>query len=193
MDRIFEPYYSTKVKGKGTGLGLAMVHGIVKSCGGNISVYSEPGKGTIFHVYLPVIQSQTETRETQDISTVERGKERILVVDDEEQIVQMIQQMLERLGYHVTARTSSIETLEAFRAAPDKFDLVITDMTMPNMTGVHLTQKLIEIRPDIPVIICTGFSEKINEHKANAMGIRGYVMKPVVRSKLAKKIREVLA
>jgi PAS domain S-box-containing protein len=192
MDRIFEPYYSTKVKGKGTGLGLAMVHGIVKSCGGNISVYSEPGKGTTFHVYLPVIQSQTETRETQDISTVERGKERILVVDDEEQIVQMIQQMLERLGYHVTARTSSIETLEAFRAAPDKFDLVITDMTMPNMTGVHLTQKLIEIRPDIPVIICTGFSEKINEHKAKAMGIHGYVMKPVVRSELAKKIREVL-
>jgi PAS domain S-box-containing protein len=193
MDRIFEPYYSTKVKGKGTGLGLAMVHGIVKSCGGNISVYSEPGKGTTFHVYLPVIQAQAETRETQDISTVETGKERILVVDDEEQIVRMIQQMLERLGYHVTARTSSIETLEAFRSAPDKFDLVITDMTMPNMTGVHLSQKLIEIRPDIPVIICTGFSERISEHKAKAMGIRGYVMKPVVRSELANKIREVLA
>jgi PAS domain S-box-containing protein len=192
MGRIFEPYYSTKVKGKGTGLGLAMVHGIVKSCGGNISVYSEPGKGTTFHVHLPVIQTQAETRETQDISTVDRGKERILVVDDEEQIVRMTQQMLERLGYHVTARTSSIETLEAFRAAPDKFDLVITDMTMPNMTGVHLTQKLIEIRPDIPVIICTGFSEKISERKAKTMGIRGYVMKPVVRSELAKKIREVL-
>jgi CheY-like chemotaxis protein len=114
------------------------------------------------------------------------------VVDDEEQIVRMIQLMLERLGYHVTARTSSIETLEAFRAAPDKFDLVITDMTMPNMTGIHLTQKLIEIRSDIPVIICTGFSEKISQNKAKAMGICGYVMKPVVRSELAKKIREVL-
>jgi PAS domain S-box-containing protein len=192
MDRIFEPYYSTKVKGKGTGLGLAMVHGIVKSCGGNISVYSEPDKGTTFHVYLPVIQSQAETEEPRVISTVEKGKERILVVDDEEQIVRMTQQILERLGYHVTARTSSIETLEAFRAAPDKFDLVITDMTMPNMTGVHLTQKLIEIRPDIPVIICTGFSEKISEHKAKAMGIHGYVMKPVIRSELAKKIREAL-
>jgi CheY-like chemotaxis protein len=123
---------------------------------------------------------------------VKTGKELILVVDDEEQIVRMIQQMLERLGYHVTGRTSSIETLEAFRAAPDKFDLVITDMTMPNMTGVHLTQKLIEIRPDIPVIICTGFSEKISERKAKIMGIRGYVMKPVVRSELAKKIREAL-
>jgi len=191
MDRIFEPYYSTKVKGKGTGLGLAMVHGIVKSCGGNISVYSEPGKGTTFHVYLPVIQSQ-ETEEPRVISPVERGKERILVVDDEEQIVRMTQQMLERLGYYVTARTSSIEALEAFRAAPDKFDLVITDMTMPNMTGIHLTQKLIEIRPDIAVIICSGFSEKISAHKAKAMGIHGYVMKPVVRSELAKKIREAL-
>jgi CheY-like chemotaxis protein len=192
MDRIFEPYYSTKEKDKGTGLGLAMVHGIVKSCGGSIGVYSEPGKGTAFHVYLPVIQSRVEMRETRIISPVQRGKERILMVDDEEQIVRMTQQMLERLGYRVTARTSSIETLEAFRAAPDKFDLVITDMTMPNMTGIHLTQKLIEIRPDIPVIICTGFSEKISEQKAKAMGIRGYVMKPVVRSELAKKIREVL-
>jgi PAS domain S-box-containing protein len=192
MDRIFEPYFSTKEKDKGTGLGLAMIHGIVKSCGGNIRVYSEPGKGTAFHIYLPVIQTRAETKETRIISPVEGGKERILIVDDEDQIVRMTEQMLKRLGYHVTARTSSIEALEAFRATPDKFDLVITDMTMPNMTGVHLTQKLIEIRPDIPVIICTGFSEKISEQKASAMGIRGYVMKPVVKSALAKKIREVL-
>ena len=192
MHRIFEPYFSTKEKDKGTGLGLAMVHGIVKSYGGNIRIYSEPGKGTAFHIYLPVIQTQAETKETRIISPVEGGKERILIVDDEDQIVRMTQQMLKRLGYHVTARTSSIEALEAFRATPDKFDLVITDMTMPNMTGVHLTQKLIEIRSDIPVIICTGFSEKISEHKASAMGIRGYVMKPVVKSALAKKIREVL-
>jgi CheY-like chemotaxis protein len=123
---------------------------------------------------------------------VEGGKERILLVDDEEQIVRMSQQMLERLGYHVTARTSSIETLEAFRAAPDKFDLVITDTTMPNMTGIELARKLMEIRSDIPIIICTGFSEKISSDKATAMGIRGYVMKPVVKSELAKKIREVL-
>jgi len=192
MDRIFEPYFSTKGKDKGTGLGLAMVHGIVKSFGGNIRVYSEPGKGTAFHVYLPTIQTQAETKEIRIKSPVKGGKERILIVDDEEQIVRMSQQILERLGYHVTVRTSSIETLEAFRAAPDRFDLVITDMTMPNMTGVQLTQKLIEIRSDIPVIICTGFSEKISEHKASTMGIRGYVMKPVIRSELAKKIREVL-
>lgn len=192
IDRIFEPYFSTKEKDKGTGLGLAMVHGIIKSYGGNIRVYSEPGKGTAFHVYLPAIQTQDETKETWGISPVEGGKERILLVDDEEQIVRMSQQVLERLGYHVTARTSSIETLEAFRAAPDKFDIVITDMTMPNMTGVHLAKKLIEIKSDIPIIICTGFSEKISADKAKAMGIRGYVMKPVVRSELAKKIREVL-
>jgi len=192
IDRIFEPYFSTKEKDKGTGLGLAMVHGIVKSYGGDLSVYSEPGKGSAFHVYLPVIQTQVETKETQVVSPVKGGKERILLVDDEEQIVRMSQQMLERLGYQVTARTSSIETLEAFRAAPDKFDLVITDTTMPNMTGIELARKLMEIRFDIPIIICTGFSEKISPDKAAAMGIRGYVMKPIVKSELAKKIREVL-
>ena len=192
LDRIFEPYFSTKEKDKGTGLGLAMVHGIVKSYGGDLRVYSEPGKGSAFHVYLPVIQTRAETKETRVVSPVEGGKERILLVDDEEQIVRMSQQMLERLGYHVTARTSSIETLEAFRAAPDKFDLVITDTTMPNMTGIELARKLMEIRSDIPIIICTGFSEKISADKATAMGIRGYVMKPIVKSELAKKMREVL-
>ncbi len=192
MDRIFEPYFSTKEKDKGTGLGLAMVHGIVKSYGGNIRVSSEPGKGSAFHVYLPVIQTQAEREELDVVLPVEGGTERILLVDDEVQIVRMEQQMLERLGYHVTVRTSSIEALEAFRAVPDNFDLVITDMTMPNMTGVELAKKIIEIRPDIPMIICTGFSEKISENKAITMGIRGYVMKPVVKSELAKKIREVL-
>jgi CheY-like chemotaxis protein len=192
LDRIFEPYFSTKEKDKGTGLGLAMVHGIVKSYGGNIRIYSEPGKGSAFHVYLPVIQTQAEREELDVVLPVEGGTERILLVDDEVQIVRMEQQMLERLGYHVTVRTSSIEALEAFRAVPDNFDLVITDMTMPNMTGVELAKKIIEIRPDIPMIICTGFSEKISENKAITMGIRGYVMKPVVKSELAKKIREVL-
>ena len=192
LDRIFEPYFSTKEKDKGTGLGLAMVHGIVKSYGGSIRVYSEPGKGSAFHVYLPVVQTQAEREELDVVLPVEGGTERILLVDDEVQIVRMEQQMLERLGYHVTVRTSSIEALEAFRAVPDKFDLVITDMTMPNMTGVEFAKKIIEIRPDIPMIICTGFSEQISEHKAITMGIRGYVMKPVVKRELAKKIREVL-
>ena len=192
INRIFDPYFSTKEKDKGTGLGLSMVHGIVKSFKGNILVSSKPGKGTTFHVYLPVIQTWAEKKETQDISPVEMGTERILFVDDEEQIVRISQQMLEGLGYHVTARTSSIEALEAFRAAPDKFDLVITDTTMPNMTGVELAKKLMEIRSDIPIIICTGFSEKISADKTKDMGIRGFVMKPVVRSELARTIRKVL-
>ena len=143
-------------------------------------------------VYLPVIKSQFETEKTEAIEPVPRGTERILLVDDEEPIVRMEKQMLERLGYQVTERTSSVEALETFRNAPDKFDLVITDMTMPNMTGVQLAPKLLEIRPDIPIIICTGFSTKIDNEKATAAGIRGYVMKPVVMSELGKKIREVL-
>ncbi len=192
ISRIFEPYFTTKENGKGTGLGLAVVHGIVKSYKGDIKVYSEPGEGTAFHVYLPVIKSQVETDEAEAVTPVQKGTERILLVDDEDSIVRMEKQMLERLGYHVTERTSSIEALEAFRAAPDKFDLVITDMTMPNMTGVQLSQKLLEIRSDIPIIICTGFSTKIDDAKATAAGIRGYVMKPIIMREIAKKIREVL-
>ena len=192
ISRIFEPYFTTKEERKGTGLGLAVVHGIVKSYKGDVRVYSEPGEGTAFHVYLPAIQSESEKEEIDAVAPVQEGTERILLVDDEESIVSMETQMLERLGYHVTARTSSIEALEAFRAAPDKFDLVITDMTMPNMTGVQLSQKLMEIRSNIPIIICTGFSEQISEDKVKAIGIRRYVMKPVVMREIAKKIREVL-
>ncbi len=190
--RIFEPYFTTKENGKGTGLGLAVVHGIVKSYRGEIRVYSEPGEGTAFHVCLPVIKYQVETEKADAVVPVPKGTERILLVDDEEPIVRMEKQMLERLGYDITERTSSIEALEAFRAAPDKFHLVITDMTMPNMTGIQLSQKLLQIRPDIPIIICTGFSAKVDGEKATAAGIRGYVMKPVVMSEIAKKIREVL-
>jgi signal transduction histidine kinase/DNA-binding response OmpR family regulator len=192
LDRIFDPYFTTKEKYKGTGLGLSVVLGIVKSYGGDIRVYSEPGKQTAFHVYLPVIKTHAETQEIDTITQIQKGTERILLVDDEDSIVKMEQQMLDRLGYHVTARTSSIEALEAFRSAPDNFDLVITDMTMPNMTGIQLSQKLLEIRSDISIIICTGFSEQIDEEKVKAMGIRGYTMKPVVKSELGKKIRDVL-
>ncbi|RLB77890.1 MAG: sensory box histidine kinase/response regulator protein, partial [Deltaproteobacteria bacterium] len=137
-------------------------------------------------------QTRAETKKTRVISPVEMGTEQILFVDDEEQIARMSQQILEGLGYHVTARTSSVEALETFRAAPDKFDLVITDTTMPNMTGVELAKKLMEIRSDIPIIICTGFSEKISEDKAKAMGIRGFLMKPIVRDQIAGKIRKLL-
>lgn len=192
-NRAFEPYFTTKTPGEGTGMGLSVVHGIVKTCGGDVTVESEPGKGSTFHVYLPVIDASCEAPQTASSRIPETGnREHILFVDDEEQLVRMMQAMLEGLGYHVTARTSSVEALEAFRAQPQKFDLVITDQTMPNMTGMDLAQALFRIRPDIPVILCTGFSELVTEERARDMGIRQFIMKPVVRSELAGIVRKVL-
>jgi len=192
MERIFDPFFTTKAVGEGSGMGLAVVHGIVKSHGGVITVQSEEGKGSTFHVYFPRLESPAapEAEATELIPT--GGRERILFVDDEEPLVRMVQQMLERLGYDVTVRTSSVEALEAFRAQPDKFDLIITDQTMPNKTGVQLARDLMRIRPDIPIILCTGFSEVISEKEAKDRGLRGYIMKPVVKSEIAKAIRMVL-
>jgi PAS domain S-box-containing protein len=193
LERLFEPYFTTKEKGEGTGLGLSVVHGIVKNYGGTITAYSEPGKGTIFHVYLPRIKEAKEMAE--DVSrpgVISTGQERVLFVDDEPVLVEIGKQMLERLGYEVTKRTSSIEALELFRAKPDQFDLVITDMTMPNMTGDKLSRELMQIRPDIPIIICTGYSELISEEKAKEIGIRAFAMKPLVMADLSKTVRNVL-
>jgi PAS domain S-box-containing protein len=192
IDRIFDPYFTTKEKGKGTGLGLAVVDGIVKSHGGHISVYSEPGKGTEFKVFLPVIKTKEEEHQVETDTPIQKGNERILLVDDQDMVAQMEKQMLERLGYHVTVRTSSTDALEAFRTQPDKFDVVITDMTMPNMTGDKLAAELIKIRPAIPIILCTGFSEMMSKEKAAALGIKGFLMKPVVMKDLSSIIRKVL-
>ncbi len=191
-DRIFEPYFTTKEKGKGTGLGLSVVHGIVKNFGGEIKVESEPGKGTVFHVYLPLIPTQAEEEGPEAPAPAPRGSGHILLVDDEEPIVDMEKKMLERLGYRVTERTGSIDALAAFRANPSDFDLVITDMMMPNMTGTQLSKNLMEIREDIPIIICTGFSEQLDKYKAGAMGVRAFVMKPLLRSRIAAVIQKVL-
>jgi PAS domain S-box-containing protein len=192
LDRIFEPYYTTKEKGEGTGLGLSVVHGIVKNYGGTITAYSEPGKGSTFHVYLPVIQEKAEVPGIDEVVPIPTGNEHILFIDDEPALVEIDKQMLERLGYEVTTRTSSMEALELFRTKPDQFDLVITDMTMPHMTGERLANELMNIRSDIPVIICTGYSELISEEKAKEMGIRAFVMKPLVIRDLAKTVRGVL-
>lgn len=191
IDRIFDPYFTTKKEGKGTGLGLAVVHGIIKSHGGHISVYSEHDKGSEFHVYLPVIKMQQETEQIETRS-IEKSNERILIVDDEKMVVEIQQKMLKRLGYDVTARTSSVEALKAFQANPDNFDLIITDMTMPNMTGDQLAQKIIEIRSDIPIILCSGFSEKMSNEKAKFIGIKDFLMKPVLIKDLSTMIRRVL-
>ncbi len=192
VERIFDPYFTTKGPGEGTGLGLSVVHGIVRSHDGYITVYSELGEGTTFHIYLPRIEVKPKVPETISTEPAPKGKEHILFVDDDEQIVNVVQQILERLGYHVAARTSSVEALEAFQAQPEKFDLVITDMTMPNMIGTELAKRLIDIRPDIPIILCTGFSEAISEEKAKAIGIREYVMKPITIHDLATTIRKAL-
>ena len=191
-EKIFNPFFTTKENGKGTGLGLSVVHGIVAGMKGAIQVYSEPGKGTEFHVYLPVIKKTLEERDTLTPDPIPVGNESILLVDDEQAIITMEQQVLERLGYRVTARTGSIEALEAFRAGPDRFDLVLTDMAMPNLSGDKLAAELIRIRPDIPILICTGFSETMTEEKIQSIGIRGLVLKPIIVKDLAKKIREIL-
>jgi PAS domain S-box-containing protein len=192
VDRIFDPYFTTKEEGKGTGLGLAVVHGIVKSYGGHINVKSEPGMGTEFKVYLPLIRPQGTVQKTITDLPIQKGTERILLVDDQDEIVQLSGKMLERLGYNVTTRTSSVEALEAFRTQPDKFDLVITDMTMPNMTGDKLAGELIKIRSDIPIVLCTGFSEGMSEERAASLGIKGFLMKPVVMKELSSEIRKAL-
>jgi CheY-like chemotaxis protein len=191
IDRIFEPYFTTKKLGKGTGMGLAVVHGIVKNHGGYINVYSKSGEGTTFQVYFPIIEEEVKP-DIVPSETLPTGTERILFVDDEQAIVKVCEKMLGRLGYRTSMSTKPIEALELFRAAPDGFDLVITDMTMPNMTGDKLAQKLMKVRPDIPVILFTGHSERITEEKAKGLGIQAFLMKPIIHAELAKIIRQVL-
>ncbi|WP_291462064.1 PAS domain-containing sensor histidine kinase [Desulfobacula sp.] len=190
--KIFDPFFTTKEKGKGTGMGLSVVHGIVTSMNGIIQAYSKPGKGTKIVVYFPVEERAFEKQNTQTKEPIQGGTEKILLVDDEEAIVTMEKQMFEHLGYQVTSYTGSIEALEAFRANPDKFDLVITDMTMPNMPGDQFVAELMKIRPDIPILLCTGFSETMSEEKAAALGVKDFLIKPIVMKDFSEKIREVL-
>ena len=191
LKRIFDPYFTTKEKGVGTGLGLAVVHGIIKKYGGAIKVESAPGKGAAFHIYLPRID-QAAPYSIDQTEIPAGGNERILFVDDEKMLVDIGQKVLERLGYDVTVRTSPIEALELFKAKPDDFDLVITDQTMPGMTGDALAKELMAMRPGLPVIICSGYSQKIDQTRAAEMGIKGFVMKPILINDIADAIRKAL-
>jgi|WetSurMetagenome_2_1015567.scaffolds.fasta_scaffold19012_2 signal transduction histidine kinase/CheY-like chemotaxis protein len=194
IGKIFEPYFTTKKPGEGTGMGLAVVHGIVMDHKGDIAVESTPGEGTSFTILLPAYQAVQDRKDIDAKIPVEfnRGNEEILLVDDEKIVVDIIKMMLENLGYRVTTRTSSVEAFEAFQNNPQRFDLIITDMTMPNMTGKELASKVFAVKPEMPVILCTGFSELIDEESARVMGIKAFIMKPVAIKQLSKTVREVL-
>lgn len=188
---IFEPFFTTMETGEGTGMGLSIVHGIVESCNGKITVDSENGKGTVFTVYLPITPKR-EAVKVEKSYVLPSGSERILFLDDEAPIARLGGKILGQLGYTVSTRTSSIEALELFRSKPDEFDLVITDMTMPNMTGDVLAKQLMETRPDIPVILYTGYSKKISDRTAREIGIKAFAHKPIVKADLANTVRKVL-
>lgn len=192
MDRIFEPYFTTKEQTEGTGLGLAVVHGIIKDLKGHILVSSEVNKGTTFTIYIPRIEDSADIIEDLSLEPIPTGNEHVLLVDDEGQICRMVQQMLEQLGYQVTIYTDSVEALTAFKARPQGFDVLITDMTMPGFTGLELTRQAKAVRPEIPVVLMTGYSDLITEKKAQALGIHEFVMKPVLMRNMAETIRRAL-
>lgn len=192
-EKIFEPYFTTKELGKGTGLGLAVVHGIVMGCNGYINVYSEPGQGTSFHVYLPEVEEGAVDYLAQvDEAPVCGGNERIMFVDDEEIIVNLASEVLRLYGYKITPFTDAVLAMQNFEKHPDDYDLVITDMSMPCLTGLQLTQKIKEIRPDLSIILCSGYSETIYKERALTLGISRYVPKPLMMDNLVRVIRELL-
>ena len=191
VKRIFDPYFTTKKQGEGTGLGLSVVHGIVVGMQGVIKVYSEPGEGTTFQVYLPCIEADLDPSE-RPVHVLPRGAEIVLLVDDEEYVLDMTRELLEGLGYTVVSRTSGVEAFQAFQANPQRFDLVVTDQTMPKLTGIDLAAKVKAVRSDIPVILCSGFSAGIAHRKLGTTRIQALLNKPVLKHELAAAVRTAL-
>jgi CheY-like chemotaxis protein len=191
IQKIYDPYFTTKEKGKGTGLGLSVVHGIVKRYGGAVHAYSEPRVGATFNVYIPTVENQP-VEVNQEVFELPRGNEHILLVDDEPSLIDVGRQLLEKQGYRVSTAAGSMSALEIFRHSPKDVDLVLTDMTMPDMTGDKLAVEMLKIRPDLPIILATGYSVAITAEKAQKMGIRAFIHKPVVEADLARIVRHVL-
>ncbi|MEN6615553.1 MAG: ATP-binding protein [Syntrophorhabdus sp.] len=191
QEQIFDPFFTTKREGEGTGLGLSVTYGIIKDHNGFIVVDSKPGKGSVFTIYLPKIDGSEISRDKEQASP-EGGRERILFVDDEDMLVELNKQRLTKLGYEVTVTTSSIEALRIFQQSPNFFDLIITDQTMPNLTGIDLAMEIFKMRPDARIILCTGHSDKVSPILANKAGIKLFLMKPVDRREMADAVRKVL-
>ncbi|MEM9491150.1 MAG: response regulator, partial [Myxococcota bacterium] len=189
--RIFEPFFTTKPVGEGSGMGLAVVHGILSSHGAAVTVDSELGRGTTFEVYFPSYQGETEET-IQPPTAVRNGRETILMVDDEHDLVKIAKELLQGLGYDVTTFTSSRDAFEHFRKNPNRYDLVLTDQTMPELTGMQLSKKLLAIRGDIPIILVTGYSESVTAARVREAGIRALLMKPFSTYELGGAIRKTL-
>lgn len=192
QSRIFDPYFTTKVKGEGTGLGLAVVQGIVHKCKGQVTVTSDPGRGADFQVYLPCTDDDLSSKDKEGTEVIPHGRERILVVDDEENVVNLVQKILTGLGYQVLGVKSSEAALRIFADGPEDLDLIITDMTMPYMTGADLAESILVVRPEIPIILCTGYSDLIDKKRAKSLGISQLLMKPIGREELAYAVRQAL-
>ena len=191
--RIFEPYFTTKKKGEGTGLGLAVIHGVVEECDGFIKVESSPGEGTLIGIYLPAIEDTSPSiMYGEDSDPLPMGQENILFVDDEAAITEINKSVLSSLGYQVTVETKSMEALQKFKADPEAFDLVITDQTMPDLTGTELAKSMLKLNPNIPIILCTGYTASLSEDIVYGIGIKSLKTKPLSKRKLAEIVRRVL-
>lgn len=191
IDLIFEPYFTTKGIGEGTGLGLAVVHGIIENCGGKIFVKSAPGKGTSFSIYLPEIHGKDTTTQPAN-EHLSGGSEHIYVIDDELPVSKIITRMLTSLGYTVTSETDSLRALQEISQNPQDFDMVISDMTMPNMSGDNLAKEILKVRANMPIIICTGYSSRLSKEQAISLGIKDFLVKPLDKTQLAQTIRQIL-